>query len=131
MKLCYLLLSLFLVSTSSAKAISYDSSCKTIIANPGEEEDLDFSYIDGHTNNGGPKTLPILPEAFICDNNLHFRRGCTHAQLKILASDGVTVILNDIINNGDVVSVQNLPAGIYCVQIIRDSCTFTAIINVR
>lgn len=129
MKLCYLLLSLFLVSTSSAEAISYDSSCKTIIANPGEEEDLDFSYIDGHTNNGGPKTLPILPEAHISGNSLYFRNGCTHAQLRILSSDGSTVVLNEIINDGDVVSIQDLPAGIYCVQIIRESYTFAAIIN--
>lgn len=133
MKLCYFLLSLFLVSSFSAKARSYDSNYQTIISNPSEEEDLEFSFLIEHANNnnGRPKTLPIFPEAVICDNVLHFRNGCNHAQLSILSSDGTTVVLNEIINDGDVVSVQNLPAGIYCVQIIRDSCTFAAIINVR
>ena len=130
MKLSYFLLSLLLISSFSAKARSYDSNCKTVITNP-EEEDLDFSYVDGHPEIGWPKTLPILPEAHISGNSLYFRNGCTHAQLRILTSDGTTVVLNEIINNGDVVSIQDLPAGIYCVQIIRDSFTFAAIISVR
>lgn len=125
MKLGYFLLSLFLISSSSAKAKSYDSNCHTIITNQAEE-DLDFSYVDGHPETGWPKTLPILPEAHISGNSLYFRNGCTHAQLRILSSDGSTVVLNEIINDGDVVSIQDLPAGIYCVQIIRDSYTFAA-----
>lgn len=131
MKLSYFLLSLFLVGSSSAKAKNYDSNCQTIITNPTEEEELNFSLVDVLSGYGRPKTLPIFPEAYICDHVLHFRNGCTHAQLRILTSDGTTVVLNEIINNGDVVSIQDLPAGIYCVQIIRDSFTFAAIISVR
>ena len=131
MKLSYFLLSLFLVGSSSAKAGSYYSDCQTIITNPTEDEELNFSLVDVLSGYGRPKTLPILPEAYISGNRLYFRNGCTHAQLRILSSDGTPVVLNEIINDGDVVSVQNLPTGIYCVQIIRDSCTFAAIINVR
>lgn len=121
---------MFLVSSSSAKAKIYDSNCHAITINSAEEEDLNFSLIDEHTDYGRPKTLPILPEAFILGKNLYFRNGCTHAQLRILSSNGTTVVLNDNVNNGDVVSVQDLPAGVYFVQIIRDSFTFVAIINV-
>lgn len=134
MKLNYFLLSLLLSVTTSAKSNCCIFSVPTSIAERSVPEELDFTLIDetdGNDRDERPRTLHFYPEAFINDNSLYFRNGCTHAQLRILSSDGTTVVLNEIINDGDVVSIQGLPAGIYCVQVIRDSCTFAAIINVH